>query len=537
MQTGIERVNKEPNEQTWVATKTEWPAFMKGKNCKSDESPQQKAFDYSRAHSDMPVWALQLSESNYSYICQPYFNFLTEYTTKKRNQRFYYEVIREDKPVNFYMDCELKRAVSPKHLLPSPRDAELVTELKKIVEKVMLDYLNSGPNFLKKLPSDITCIELDASNSQKISKHFIVRVDGVKLQDYRVAKLLYHRIMKEIPKESVLWIEDTEGKVHSFIDGSVYSRNRQFRLYQSTKITTPYRWLSLPGLDEPGDLPNPIMFTRTLVQWFADGKYAIVSSGLEELQKTVSVDSGTVEETDNARDFFPESDKDRDTIVQKLSSVVGGNVKGKLLYGNTVICYNNLKRTHCSIAGHTHKHNHTGWLLNMETKTYKARCNSIRCKGKYGTEISIPSSYFPIIHDYLVQQRPKQLMNMWSLRESEDFTLTEQKMSRFPLLMPFIPSNGTSTNKMEAHLRMKIRDEGKWNQLIHIFQCNKTEWRDAMNWNMIVYLPANFTPAPNKVLVVAYQIYDAPWSFVILGWTACSAEPRFLSVSELEVTG
>lgn len=116
--------------------------------------------------------------------------------------------------------------------------------------------------------SDCFIKDMDASNENKLSRHMIFRIKNKALRNYTVAKALFMDIQDHVHPTSILYINPKEAsnKKILFMDTTVYTKNRHFRLYQSHKGDG--RFLFFPGIDKPGDVPDEKLFFQSSVTFF-----------------------------------------------------------------------------------------------------------------------------------------------------------------------------------------------------------------------------------------------------------------------------
>ncbi|KAF6261704.1 hypothetical protein COO60DRAFT_1699647 [Scenedesmus sp. NREL 46B-D3] len=145
--------------------------------------------------------------------------------------RHHYEIIRQASPCHLYFDLEFCPASNP-----GLDGAALVVLLLAGVAQ-QLQQLFGVPWH------DSYALELDSSTPHKFSRHLLVRLPGMAFADAchagRFARLVLLRLLARGGHSSQacgLLVRNREGDGFSaFVDMGVYTRNRAFRLYLSSK--------------------------------------------------------------------------------------------------------------------------------------------------------------------------------------------------------------------------------------------------------------------------------------------------------------
>ncbi len=129
---------------------------------------------------------------DYKYFCEKYY--------KNLRKKHIYEVIQFLKPTKLFLDFDCKKINKSKEF-----DLEIENVVKIIQNKIQFLY-NQKIDF---------CI-LDSSNSEKLSKHIIFNI--------------FFRTVNDIKNFVNDFLGDTV-----FLDKSIYTRNRSFRIIYSSK--------------------------------------------------------------------------------------------------------------------------------------------------------------------------------------------------------------------------------------------------------------------------------------------------------------
>ena len=189
----------------------------------------------------------------YDYFCREHHNDGTrEYCASKHDwwqrykleekcKRHYYELLREDTPCHLYFDLEYSKKANP------DIDGEkLVDRLVELLEEELrtTDEIDASAFDPKE-----HVVELDSSNDGKFSRHLVVQLPARQVflnnsHCVHFVRKLWARIESRRKDDSLcdaMFVHKELGddRVDSFIDLGVYSRNRVFRLYLSSKRTAP----------------------------------------------------------------------------------------------------------------------------------------------------------------------------------------------------------------------------------------------------------------------------------------------------------
>jgi hypothetical protein len=384
-----------------------WNQYMHARSelfCKrgkdDKEKPQARAFAFADTRGGLPVFGVQIAEKNWGYMAQGWESFFQDYKKTPGESRVYFEIIRERAPVNFYIDAELIRSANPLFEPGSEHETLILEETKRVCIEGLLRCF---PHISK---DEITIHEMDASDAKKLSRHYIFRIKGKALSDYVTAGLVYDDIALNIPKTSLLWITDDKdltGPKSLFLDNSVYTKNRQFRIYQSRKFGS-YRFLCVPGFDKPGDEPNLEMLRNTLITYFPP----------LEKKKNVLLElksDGTKRKRGQKVSKGPKVVKKQDTpadihwLAQELQSMFNDRVYGTIMDddGGAITFW--VESKVCEMWGGEHDGNHIQYLVNLSEKNYVQMCFARSCQGKSGKAHPIPEKYHKMIDKYMLEER------------------------------------------------------------------------------------------------------------------------------------
>ena len=200
-------------------------------------SKQAAALEHAALDPQDQVWSLELDQGNgsRSYIVASREAFWLRYRAMHPpTPRHYYEVIRADQPCHCYFDLEFCRIANPES-----NGEQMVRILCNEVRTALeAHYGKARP---------IRIVDLESSTPRKFSRHVVVRMDGAAFSNNREVGRFVHNLLSSLveranepPIKSLFVAPPASRKTCAaaqacFVDGSVYTRNRCFR------ICTPLR--------------------------------------------------------------------------------------------------------------------------------------------------------------------------------------------------------------------------------------------------------------------------------------------------------
>ena len=253
--------------------------------------------------SDMFAWSdAVVSGGERERFCPSYFTFETNqgkrkflatsirrfwrlYSVTPSYARHYYELIRENAPCKMYYDLEFAKRNNPGH---TDEDGDAMVDL--VVELTCEEIFQ---RFGLKISAD-AIVELDSSTEAKFSRHLTIPLPGKRALASNahagaiaaaVVGRIYEKKLGEGEEEeeedqrkySKLLVrgsgEESEEKLVPFIDLSVYSRNRSFRIFKSSKCGKGVELK--PTGRYCGRLEDSKLFLESLICHFDDSEAAL----------------------------------------------------------------------------------------------------------------------------------------------------------------------------------------------------------------------------------------------------------------------
>ena len=164
------------------------------------------------------------SDGRRKYICGDVESFWNSYKDCPHYQKNFYEVITQDSPTKLFLDLEFKKEYN------ESKDGLIMT--KKLMS-ILDDMINAL--FGIKEPSKQVQI-LESSNNQKYSVHIIYNSTIFKnIEECRkFVKYIVNSLTDD--QKSLFKVKDNDGTSKLFIDTTIYNRNRNLRLWLSSKF-------------------------------------------------------------------------------------------------------------------------------------------------------------------------------------------------------------------------------------------------------------------------------------------------------------
>lgn len=208
----------------------------------------EEARIYSKKNGMLPVFARDAGyKKNLAakdFIVCGFDEFWKRFKNMSPDNRCYYEIVAEGLPCNIHIDSEVEIEHNPSF------DPEKT-------EKGFFSYLDQMLKEMNMIENDelYTISTLKSSNAKKYSKHFFIEIKGKKFaNNYHVGAFMRRLRDKILSKEGeeknnpYFFISElpVKGKVIKFFaDMVIYTKNRNFRTYGSSKKLGGYRPLLL----------------------------------------------------------------------------------------------------------------------------------------------------------------------------------------------------------------------------------------------------------------------------------------------------
>ena len=180
-----------------------------------------------------------------NYVLGGYVSFCNYYFKLQSGKRCYYEILLENIPSNLYIDLEINKKLNEEKF--KKFETEIEIQLFEYIIELLIEL-----NYIEER-NECSIIILDSSNEIKISRHYIILLN----EGYKKFRNTYHcgEFVRKLQSKIILIekLNSNEELINSkffianenknniqtinFIcDLSVYTKNRPFRLFYSTKI-------------------------------------------------------------------------------------------------------------------------------------------------------------------------------------------------------------------------------------------------------------------------------------------------------------
>ncbi|GFR15755.1 hypothetical protein TNCT_546091 [Trichonephila clavata] len=321
-------------------------------------------------------------------------------------ERCTYEVIRDGAPCRLYFDLEFNKMFNP-----SKNGIKMTEIFIKCIIMCMLEEFN-----LKISTSDV--LWLDASTEQKYSCHLILQLNDIAFKNNIEAghfvSSLFMKIQKKIETNKVddswpqseelkyMLVLDKDGKIVHFCDKGVYTKNRNFRMYLSTKYgkKAPL-YLSefnqyVPVLSASCKDLNEAIFYDSLVTYFRNGNNfsKLLNYDLDPMNERIPksiLQSRTKSEscgfTQNSKSPYPEVDN---FVLRFIKDDIATGFIRKWSYIETedILVYEIGSYRFCSNIGRHHKSNNIMIIVDMKRKIFYQKCHDPECQAQNYKSVS-----------------------------------------------------------------------------------------------------------------------------------------------------
>ncbi|GFG38177.1 hypothetical protein Cfor_04829 [Coptotermes formosanus] len=410
-------IRQEPKFQKWprsldpVAT---WKVFRK----------QQDALDYARIRKNgLMTFAFQDKFGCRMFLVAHPTVFWFYDTKRSCQDRCSYEIILEYAVCKLYFDLEFSRKYNHQH-----DGSRMVETFIKLV------------SFHLKREWGITAnrhhvIDLDSSTENKFSRHLIFMLPNVIFQDnYNIGNFVkdmcnelriyinQHSKQKEgrpqgsdfysdIDKSHVfeLLVVDNNGTKRLFCDESVYTKNRHFRVYMSTKLNknaplivskeNQYRREKICGNNYSQDLQ---LFLDSLITYVPVDEHDLRvlkygHCGSQELcvaHRPSRVPSEGLMSRSNVKSPYPEVDEFVTNIIYP------GRIRQWLYFssGNHIV-YDIAGYRYCGNIGRQHRSNNIKYVVNLTNYTYYQKCYDPECAHYRSEQCKLPPELIFFLED------------------------------------------------------------------------------------------------------------------------------------------
>eukprot|EP01102_Stenamoeba_stenopodia_P008282 TRINITY_DN2368_c0_g1_i2.p1 TRINITY_DN2368_c0_g1~~TRINITY_DN2368_c0_g1_i2.p1 ORF type:complete len:618 (+),score=173.73 TRINITY_DN2368_c0_g1_i2:244-1854(+) len=188
------------------------------------------------------------------FIVATWEDFWREYKALEARDRHHYEIIRDGSPCNLYFDLEYPKQQSDQQQQSSssPTLASMVSILEEDLDNERLELFVGFVIHRLKALVGVDCprnmvVDLDSSTPLKFSRHLVFRLPGAAFKSSSDVGAFVSCVVQDLyellpynPDLKPLFVVPSKkpDATHDdlFVDQSVYGRNRNFRMYLSSKF-------------------------------------------------------------------------------------------------------------------------------------------------------------------------------------------------------------------------------------------------------------------------------------------------------------
>lgn len=304
------------------------------------------------------------------------------------NQRCTYEVIQEQSVCKLYFDLEFLYTYNPN------RDGVSMTNT----------FIHIVCYFLHK-EFNIFCtrkniLDLSSTSCSKFSRHLIFNIPGaafatnihvgnfVVMICNKIRVWVKEREIVTVPGVTLsdvknLFVTDSKNAEVLFCDEGVYTRNRNFRLYQSTKLGKNSPLIIAKENEYIPDIKSGIYQDEKL---FQDSLITLVDNNCRILMYGGSCHRVKRSETKNNNRKHPEmegcSHSPYPEIDDYIQSIIGfGHIRCWYYFSQGErLVYEIAHNRFCYNIGREHKSNGIIYIVDLKSKTYYQKCHDPDCK-------------------------------------------------------------------------------------------------------------------------------------------------------------
>lgn len=350
---------------------------------------QQQVLDFVSANNcDLFPFTYQTNNGDRLFLAAHPVSFWFVDEQRPSTDRHTYEIIREFKPCKLYFDLEFDRKVNP------DRNGHLMVEIfMKIVCAALKNKFN--------LACDKTSVlNLDSTSENKFSCHLIfpdVIFENNYSAGWFVKQLCFELraiqdtnsldLLKGIAesKDSVenLFVTTDKGQRILFCDEGVYTKNRHFRLYKSSK----YGKNTVLHLSEFNHFPveknEPVsreqfVFLSSLIT-YCDAQVSSLLKFEPNLTMAPKMNSKCIPFSgDKCSNSSPSPYSDIDKCINDLVSP-GRIYRATFFPEKKIVVYDITGNRFCHNIGREHKSNNVMYVVNVETLSYYQKCYDPDC--------------------------------------------------------------------------------------------------------------------------------------------------------------
>uniref|UniRef100_A0A0A9XIQ3 DNA-directed primase/polymerase protein n=1 Tax=Lygus hesperus TaxID=30085 RepID=A0A0A9XIQ3_LYGHE len=300
---------------------------------------------------------------------------------RSNSERCSYEVITEAAACKLYADLEYDKCSNP-----HSKGQEMVSIFIDIVCKAI--FREWGVRCLRE-----HVLDLDSSTSAKFSRHLIFNLPSACFGNNHHVGIFLKRLCQDVTSSidmgvvsdslqgtslsdlRQLFVLDGKGNQKLFCDLSVYSKNRHFRVYRSTKKgkNAPLLLSADNTFEVSGDLNT---FLSSLVTYVSSNCRVLEVKNVE----MCSGQKGPRRSIGGAEGAAPSPLPIVDKFINH--AVHPGRVQKSYYFASSkVIVYNIVGNRFCGNINREHKSNNVKFVVDLDKYEYYQKCHDFECSG------------------------------------------------------------------------------------------------------------------------------------------------------------
>ena len=341
-------------------------------------------------------------------------NLWLVHKSRPAKERCTYEVIAQGAPCKLYFDLEFSRPLNPS----SDGDCMVRTLIAAVAWALEETY--------GRCVAAADVLILDASTENKFSQHLIFQMRGCAFVDNIHAGNFVKYVAGQLKSGAVpglgrddqeaLLVNNDRGESVSFCDLGVYTKNRNFRLFLSTKFGKNAPLLVSPTnafIPRPDRSPEEAIFKASLITFFDDDDDDVHQDRHLLCYETASTAADGASAGDPSRQpHQPATNSVRgprlngyqhspwmeiDRFIAHLVSPAG-SIRQWVYYdkSQTVVYDIHGDYRYCARIGRQHKRNHIKYVVSLADATYYQSCFDADCAAlRRPPPLPIPEEHLP----------------------------------------------------------------------------------------------------------------------------------------------
>ncbi|XP_026642758.1 DNA-directed primase/polymerase protein [Microtus ochrogaster] len=446
---------------------------------------QNQAFNFVKScKENVHVFALECKagDGQRIYLVTSYAQLWFYYKSRKTLLHCY-EVIPENAVCKLYFDLEFNKLANPeadgKRMV-----ALLIEHVCKALEELYNVHCSAEDVF-----------NLDSSTEEKFSRHLIFQLHDAAFKDNihvgnfvrKILQPALHLITQkdedkipeemcheascfsdvpleqetseawetlELPKQhspdlSFLVVKNSIGEKCLFVDLGVYTRNRNFRLYQSSKIG---KCVALEVAEDNRFIPEQSKdiseenqyFLSSLVSnvRFSDSLRILTCDTSQTKRKRAEYFNSTGASAESIEGFqcspYPEVDQFVISLVNK-HAIKGGIRRWNYFFPEELLVYDICKYRWCENIGRPHKSNNIMILVDLKNEVWYQKCHDPVCKAQ-----NFKSNCFPLPTEVSLRFLLKE--EEFTSDEADEFSNSLAKNSQIPSSSSLLPGESSDAD-------------------------------------------------------------------------------------------